>query len=374
MKRIISICILCGITIGLFAQATDLVIDNQTPGWLSSKINYGDQQTVKNLKVTGYINDTDLKFIGTLMYERSLNGCLDLSDVRVVKDPNNEYSSDNSIKSDRLKGQLKILIVPESLVGAGLDNVIVDSLFINWKMGYASWQVLGQNAEFHHLFLGENIDSIPKLAFSNYSSLRSIHFSSKTRYIGDGACNGNKHYYHPLSYINFEDLENLEHLGKVAFWHTNYTPDSLYVPRSLTDFDTSVLSYKDGEHIFFSETLQSITYTSSDPFYTSTGSSPIYLFDKKRVILHFKTQQPPSLPLFHSEVILYVPKGAKSAYQAVTSRTIIEEIVDGIRDINADTNGIEATYDGTGRKLNKIQRGVNVLKMKDGTTRKVMVR
>ena len=67
MKRIISFCMCLTLCMALFAQATDLTIDNQTPGWLSSKINYGDQQTVKNLKVTGYINETDMKFIGTLL-------------------------------------------------------------------------------------------------------------------------------------------------------------------------------------------------------------------------------------------------------------------------------------------------------------------
>ncbi len=46
-------------------------------------------------------------------------------------------------------------------------------------------------------------------------------------------------------------------------------------------------------------------------------------------------------------------------------------LVDGVSRLNADTNGIEAIYDGTGRKLSKMQRGVNVLRMKDGTTRKV---
>lgn len=41
---------LCG------AQATSLVVENQTPGWLSSKISYGDQQTVENLTLSGYLN------------------------------------------------------------------------------------------------------------------------------------------------------------------------------------------------------------------------------------------------------------------------------------------------------------------------------
>ena len=52
---------LIGIT--TYAQQTSLTIDNQTPGWLSSKIEYTDQQTLEYLKVTGYINGTDINFI-----------------------------------------------------------------------------------------------------------------------------------------------------------------------------------------------------------------------------------------------------------------------------------------------------------------------
>ena len=54
MKRfIIAILATFSFCIAVYPQATDLVVDCQTPGWLSSKINYGDQQTVMNLKVTG---------------------------------------------------------------------------------------------------------------------------------------------------------------------------------------------------------------------------------------------------------------------------------------------------------------------------------
>lgn len=69
---------LCG------AQATSLTVDNQTPGWLSSKINYGDQMTVENLTITGYINGTDFNFIQDLSNRRSLHGVLDLSKARIV--------------------------------------------------------------------------------------------------------------------------------------------------------------------------------------------------------------------------------------------------------------------------------------------------
>lgn len=66
---------LCG------AQATSLVVDNQTPGWLSSKINYSDQQTVENLTLTGYVNQTDISFISSLMEKHSLNGHLDMTNA-----------------------------------------------------------------------------------------------------------------------------------------------------------------------------------------------------------------------------------------------------------------------------------------------------
>ncbi len=54
--------------------------------------------------------------------------------------------------------------------------------------------------------------------------------------------------------------------------------------------------------------------------------------------------------------------------------TIYADFTDGIKEevlMKQTGNGIEAIYDGTGRKLSKMQRGVNVLRMKDGTTRKV---
>lgn len=67
----------------VWAQQTSLVVDNQTPGWLSSKIPFADQATVKNLKVTGYLNGTDLKFIYELSKLRELVH-LDLSDANIV--------------------------------------------------------------------------------------------------------------------------------------------------------------------------------------------------------------------------------------------------------------------------------------------------
>lgn len=84
MKKYLVLCLSLCISVLANAQATDLVVDCQTPGWLSSKINYGDQQTVKNLKVTGYLNGTDINFLVHLQSEYKLRS-LDLSETNIVR-------------------------------------------------------------------------------------------------------------------------------------------------------------------------------------------------------------------------------------------------------------------------------------------------
>lgn len=119
------------VTISAMGQATSLVVDNQTPGWLSSKINYGDQQTVENLKVTGYINSTDIAFIGQLMSKQSLKGRLDLGEANIVgstTDTDNAFSNNPAV----LKGSLHCFVLPISLKSAKsvCDNIIVDTIYI----------------------------------------------------------------------------------------------------------------------------------------------------------------------------------------------------------------------------------------------------
>ena len=60
MKKLFSLLWLLCVCLTMYAQATKLTVDCQNPGWLSNKITYGDQMTVKDLTVTGYINDTDI--------------------------------------------------------------------------------------------------------------------------------------------------------------------------------------------------------------------------------------------------------------------------------------------------------------------------
>ena len=65
------------------AQQTSMTIDNQTPGWLSSRINYGDQQSLVNLKLTGYVNNDDIDFLINLTKKFSLK-VLDTEELHFV--------------------------------------------------------------------------------------------------------------------------------------------------------------------------------------------------------------------------------------------------------------------------------------------------
>ena len=75
--------LICMVSTNLFAQQTTLEVDNQTPGWLSSKINFSDQLSLETLKITGYINTDDISFLEQLSTKRSLQ-VLDLEEVHLA--------------------------------------------------------------------------------------------------------------------------------------------------------------------------------------------------------------------------------------------------------------------------------------------------
>ena len=123
----------------MFAQNTTLEVDNQYPGWLSSKIPFKDQASVQNLTVTGYINGTDVKFIRELINNRQLSH-LDLSDANIVAGGDAYYDfykikEDNTIGSYMFKtgynSKLTYLSLPKSVKKINLDYYS-DSGYINY--------------------------------------------------------------------------------------------------------------------------------------------------------------------------------------------------------------------------------------------------
>lgn len=167
---------LCG------AEATTLTVDNQTPGWLSSKINYEDQLTAENLTVSGYINGTDIRFIRELINERSLHGELNLSNATIVSggDP---YTFTNTIQQTGAKyaqnntvgeymfanlSSLRKLVLPRTTTNiysddvfrncANIDSLIVDCPELKVFKGFGFSSACWMNIKY--AYFGEGIEEI----------------------------------------------------------------------------------------------------------------------------------------------------------------------------------------------------------------------
>lgn len=146
---LIALLMCCGIA---KAQQISMTVDNQTPGWLSSKINYSDQATLRNIKVTGYINGTDIKFIRELNTNRQLHGVIDLSEANILAggEAYYAYTSGGSTKSYTTQDNaltegmfveldsIQKLVLPNSLdtciTNNHFGNICIDSLIVNGKM------------------------------------------------------------------------------------------------------------------------------------------------------------------------------------------------------------------------------------------------
>ena len=339
MKKLFLLFALCCYSIITNAQATDLVIDNQTPGWLSSKINYGDQQTVRNLKVTGVLNKTDLKFIGTLITSMNLDGEIDLSECNLVK--SEPTGIDNQLVDLSLeeKDSIKVYRLPKSATNVTNStlNLHVDTLYFDCKMKYVNSSCFaGVNTNINCLYLGEMVDSIPDKAFSSYregfSKLHTVRMSRKTKYIGNRA-------FPYISNCNFDELKELEYLGKNAFSRPtstsdlegNYSPDSIFVPKSLKDtFFLFAFAYRDGQHIFIENNIKNIDGLS----WQRIGGSDKQANTHASLLFHINNVTPPTISNYYfsnsdfdlSSSIVYVPKGAKAAYEksSWSHATIIE--------------------------------------------------
>lgn len=359
MRRIIPFIIFASVFHLLsHSQATSLTVDCQTPGWLSSMINYGDQLTVKNLRITGYINETDLSFIGSLNKNQQLNGVIDLEDVQIVAE---NSSNNNMLTKGYFGAHIQHLILPKSLIsaskclsGATLDTltiggeslpVITNSMF--YSAVYSGGDGVRFNTHVKHLILREGVKRISDRAFYNnlYNSygaheedcvFQSIDIPSTVTYIGDYAFNYN------YALEKFDLSNNVDTIGLFAFFSTKYLPDTLFLPEPLEQYNTTAFPQKTNQVIYVPEKVERITnYITHYNNSTNTHSYSIYMYFKN-VEIHIKAKTPPTLVDYSGgeysyssgysvkNSTIYVPKGTKALYESTfpwSNATIIEETV-----------------------------------------------
>ena len=283
MKRTFLFLVVALCFLSVRAQQTSLVIDNQTPGWLSNKIAYGDQKTIHNLKITGYINAEDLKFIGEMICKQALRGCIDLENVNIVGKTTDEDNvmPENSFKinwSSEYPDGINISHIKLPLSITNSMNCLSNYLFVDTvtigsksmpaiKAGdlydnmYSGGDGISLNKRIKHLTLREGVTEISERAFYNKPSnsygtpqeecrFESATFPTTLKTIGNYAF----HYCYNLKEISLPN--SLEAIGSDAFTQTSFVPDTLDLPLSLRSYNTNSFTTKTGQIIIVKENVE----------------------------------------------------------------------------------------------------------------------
>lgn len=351
-------CLLIAVLVSsaMYAQKTSLTVDCQTPGWLSSMINYGDQLSVKNLTVSGYINTEDLKFMGTLISGKSLKH-LDLSMANIVSDsPSKNNTLEENAFSLTQDCNIHYLSLPLSLEKT--TKCLNGSLHIDTlEVGGDSMNEIKRgdfttyNTTIKHLILREGVDSIADYAFGKSTSngvtpqLRSVSFPSTMKYIGKQAFYKCDSLF--LSPIILPD--SIEEIHEMAFYgkERGGSPDTIRLPKNLRYYASSAFSPKEGQVVYFSEKIETIYNYRSVP--QPQYGNVVYRYeiwgqDAQSIEIHINATQPPKIIYGSTDYydstsgyeyalkncIAYVPKGASSLYKSKEgwmNTTIIEEIL-----------------------------------------------
>ena len=349
MKKTFTFIYLLMVNICTFSQAISLEVDCQNPGWLSNKIAYGDQKTIQNLKLTGYINADDLAFIGEMVSKQSLRGCIDLEDVNIVGKTTSEDNvmPENAFNiqwnADNPEGiQISEIIFPLSLIKS--INCLSSELFVDkitiggesmpivkgddiYDNVYSGGDGVRFNKRVKHLILREGVTEIPESAFYNkpYNSygtpkeecrFESVTFPSTINKIGRNAfvCSYNL--------TNINSIDSITDLGEWAFYKTNVYKEKVVVPAKLTKFYFN--SFNIAKEYYLGDNIELIDNHSDNKSWGANGYYYNSLFYGNEMIIHIATDAPPKMSYggeggtsdqFLKNATIYVPKSSVSKYQ-----------------------------------------------------------
>lgn len=353
MNRIISIMII--LVLGniniMFAQNTSLVVDNQNPGWLSNKIPFKDQESVKNLTVTGYINGTDIKFLNELFDRRQLTH-LDLTDSYIVAGGDAYYSNyttkDNELtprmfySSSITPKTIDFLATPKSTVKEDkflASGFYVDTLIVGGKSkSFKPRFVYDGFMRVTRLVMREGIESVfgdSDGSSSMMAKLKSVDLPTTVKEIGYQAFCGCK----DLKEIRLSD--NIESIGEMAFYGTEILSfDSLIIPSKLKELYFNSFPMHRIKYIKIPIGVEKIS-NSKNSVYSSSGE---IITPSMKIEIH--TENPTPIWISSNDTdeknlkscTVYVPKGSLEDYKnehyfSNTSRnvwsyaTILEEKV-----------------------------------------------
>jgi|GEM_PF-814918 len=326
-------------SIGVSAQSEAMTVDNQMPGWLSSKIAYTDQVSLKSLKVTGYINGTDLAFVKGMMKNKSLVH-VDLSDANIVSGggvKDNEVSYGFYFQEQKQGTYLSLPVNAERINyfyksgPSGFDepgNNVIDTLVLGGP-SYKSFTLYRQHHFLaNYLYLREGVDTL-----DTYSALsvKKIHLPSTVRYLPRNAfVKREESYGETTDEIDINLTDAIEGIARTAFRDLYLKGDTIRLPSGMKVWYTSsFLIRKEGTVIHIPAGLTVID--NKDDRYGNReqieSDKHIHFFMESGVPPEFIRRYSGGMEL--SGCVVHVPQGSKSNYEKAECwkyATIIEEI------------------------------------------------
>ena len=339
MRKYIVLIMLSLCSIGVSAQSEAMTVDNQMPGWLSSKIAYTDQVSLKSLKVTGYINGTDLAFVKGMMKNKSLVH-VDLSDANIVSGggvKDNEVSYGFYFQEQKQGTYLSLPVNAERINyfyksgPSGFDepgNNVIDTLVLGGP-SYKSFTLYRQNHFLaNYLYLREGVDT---LATYSALSVKKIHLPSTVRYLPRNAFMKREEIYgETTDEIDINLTDAIEGIARTAFRDLYLKGDTIRLPSGMKVWYTSsFLIRKEGTVIHIPAGLTVID-NESDRYGNREqieSDKHIHFFMESAVPPEFTRRYSGGREL--SGCVVHVPQGSKSNYEKAEYwkyATIIEEI------------------------------------------------
>ena len=315
MKQVYIFLVCLFASIGMNAQDKVMTVDNQTPGWLSSKMTYAQQVAVEDLTVTGYINPTDMEFINGLIGKRNLK-VLNLYNVVTIDKDNNDYVLwGNFIKAGKT---LQKLILPKVFKGGVHFNTKIDSLFLICN----SDTKVVTDSKINHLTLMEGSDSIPSGFFRTSEACSISAFPNTLKFIGEIAFSGEKLSFHePLVFPKaIVKIGGIQFSDSYSWWVPGYYDSITDMPVSEKRFD-----FPDSLKCYYSRRTygySSFSVSIKDIFKSDTvtvGEKCDSLFARLEAkYAFFYAKNPPvrDHDSYSKNIIetLYVPEGSLEAY------------------------------------------------------------
>ena len=191
-----------------------------------------------------------------------------------------------------------------------------------------------------------SVTSIGEAAFDYCTGLTSVTIGNSVTSIGDGA------FFGCTGLISITIPNSVTSIGDDAF---GYCPGltSITIPNSVTSIGDGAFRLCSG--------LTSVISLIEEPFEINENTFYNWVKDHEE----FTT------------ATLYVPTGTKAKYESTPAWNMFKNIVEGIenavKSVETDAQAEETErYNVSGQRISSPQKGLNIVKMSDGTTRKVM--